>query len=54
VIQRLAPSQRGVDPDAQALFDLILADELGEALRTERELDDGFVGEDFRGGDLSA
>ena len=54
MIERLATSDRGVDPDAETLLDLFLANELGQALRAERELDDRFVGERLRRCDLGA
>ena len=40
VVERLAPRERRVDADAQAVLHLLLADELGQPLRPERELDD--------------
>ena len=54
MIEGLTACERGIDPDSQALFDLFLADELGQPLRAERQLDDGFVGERLRCGDLGA
>ena len=41
VVERLAAAERGVDVDAQAVLHLLLADELRQPLRAERELDDG-------------
>ena len=54
VVERLAPGERRVDVDAEALLDLLLADELREPLRPQRQLDDGLVGQDFRCRDLGA
>ena len=48
VIERLAPRQRRVDVDAQRFLHLVLADELGQPLRAERELDDALVRNDLR------
>ena len=44
VVERLAPRERGVDVDAQAVLHLLLADELGQPLRAQRQLDDRLVG----------
>ena len=54
VVERLAPRERRVDVDAERVLDLLLADELGEPLRTERELDDRLVGQNLWSGDLGA
>ena len=54
VVERLAPRERRVDVDPQALLDLLLADELREPLRAQRQLDDGLVGQHFRRGDLGS
>ena len=54
MIERLASRERGVDPDAKTLLDLVLANELGQALRTEGQLDDRFVGERLGRSDLGA
>ena len=40
--------ERGVNIDAQGLLHAILADELGQALRAERELDYALVRDDLR------
>jgi hypothetical protein len=54
MIERLTTSESCVDPDAETLLDLLLADELGQSLRAERELDDRFIGERLGGCDLGA
>ena len=54
VVERLAPRERGIDGDAQVVLHLLLADELVEPLRAQRQLDDGFVGQHFGRGDLGA
>jgi hypothetical protein len=54
MVERLAPREGGIYVDAEALLNLALADELGQTLRAERELDDRLVGDDFRGSDLGA
>ena len=54
VVERLAAAERGLDVDRKAVLHLLLADELGEPLRAERQLDDRLFGHDFGGGDLGA
>ena len=54
MVERLASGERGIDPDSQTLFDFLLADELGEPLRAEGQLDDRLLGERLRCGDLGA
>jgi hypothetical protein len=54
VVERLTTCESCIDPDAEALLDLLLANELGQTLRAERKLDDGFVGECLRRCDLGA
>jgi hypothetical protein len=43
VVKRLAAGLGRLDCDVEILFDLILADEFLEALRTELELEGGIV-----------
>src|SRR5439155_3122645 len=54
VVERLTALECGVDVDAQRFLDPLLADEFGQALRTERELNYALVGDDFRGGDFGS
>jgi hypothetical protein len=54
MIERLASCKCRVDPDSKALFDFYLTNELGQALGTEGELDDRFLGEGLRRGNLGA
>src|SRR5262245_60522209 len=54
VIQRLPARERGVDEDAEAVFHLLLHDELRQALRPKGQLDDGFVGQHLRRRDLGS
>ena len=48
------PRDGRVDVDAEAVLHLLLADELGEPLRPQRQLDDGLLGDRFGRGDLGA
>ncbi len=54
VIQRLSATERSIYIDAQGFLDAILADELGQALRAERELDYTLVRNDLRRRDLGS
>jgi hypothetical protein len=54
VIERFLSRQGRVDVNAQAVLDLLLADELSQTLRSERELDDRFVAQTFGSGDLGS
>src|SRR5687768_5380890 len=53
VIERLAPAERGVDVDPEAVFHLLLPDELSQSLWPERELYGPFFGELFGSGDFA-
>src|SRR5438874_465835 len=50
VVERFSPGEGGIDVDAQGFLHPILADEFGEALGAERELDYALLGDDFRSG----
>ena len=54
VVEWLVASARGLDVDRERVLHLLLPDELGQPLRAKGKLDDRFVGDDFRGRDLSA
>src|ERR1700682_906091 len=48
VVEGLSPLHRGVDVDAQGFFHAVLADEFGQALRAEGELDYALLRHDLR------
>ena len=54
VVERLTARERGVNVDAQRLLHAVLADELGQALGAEGELDNALVRDDFRSGYFGA
>src|SRR6185437_2763466 len=49
VIERLTARECGIDVNAEAFLELLLADEFSQPLRAQRQLDDGFIGERLRG-----
>ena len=52
--ERLPPADRRIDRDPQGVLDLLLADELLEPLRPERQLHSAFLAEHFRRGNLGS
>jgi hypothetical protein len=54
VVERFSPSQSCIDVDAEGLLHAVLADEFGQTLRAEGELDYALLRDYFRGGYLGA
>jgi len=54
VVERFAATECGVDRNPQVVFCFALADELGEALRSEGQLHGRLIGDDFGRGDFGA
>jgi hypothetical protein len=54
VVERLLAGDGGRDRDPQVALDLLLADELGQPLRSQGELDDALLADDLWGRDLGS